>query len=69
MKKFLLAAAVLLISAGAAFAQAGSPRGDAIVPNPPKAGSSNDMSRSPGAGMPSQGTHTSKKHSKKKKKH
>lgn len=69
MRKLLLAAAVLSISAGAAFAQAGTPKGDTIVPNPPKAGSSNDMSRSPGAGMPPMGTHTSKKHGKKKKKH
>jgi hypothetical protein len=69
MRKLLLAAAVLSISAGAAFAQAGTPKGDTIVPNPPKAASSNDMSKSPGAGMPSQATHSSKKHTKKKKKH
>ena len=52
MKKFLIAAALLSMMSGSAFAQAGTPQGDTIVPNAPKAGSSNDMSRSPGAGMP-----------------
>jgi hypothetical protein len=56
MKKFLIAAALLSMMSGGAFAQAGTPQGDTIVPNAPKAGSSNDMSRSPGAGMPGAST-------------
>lgn len=79
MRKLLVAAALLSLTSVSAFAQAGTPQGDTIVPNPPAAGSSNDMSRSPGAGMPSANTgsksmttgaattHHKKKHTKKKK--
>lgn len=52
MRKFLIATALLSITAGSAFAQAGTPQGNTNVPNPPHAASSNDMSKSPGAGMP-----------------
>ena len=52
MKRFLIAAALLSMTPVGAFAQAGTPQGDTIVPNPPPSASSNDMSRSPGAGMP-----------------
>jgi len=52
MRKFLIAAALLSMTSAAAFAQAGTPQGDTNVPNPPPAASSNDMSKSPGAGMP-----------------
>lgn len=52
MRKFLIAAALLSMTSAGAFAQAGTPQGDTIVPNPPASASSNDMSRSPGAGMP-----------------
>jgi hypothetical protein len=52
MRKLLVAAALLSMTSASAFAQAGTPQGDTIVPNPPAAGSSNDMSRSPDAGMP-----------------
>ncbi|CAM5388753.1 hypothetical protein AFEL58S_01844 [Afipia felis] len=52
MKKFLIATALLSMTAGSAFAQAGTPQGNTNVPNPPRAASSNDMSKSPGAGMP-----------------
>ncbi len=52
MKKLLIAAALLSLTPASAFAQAGTPQGDTIVPNPPPSASSNDMSRSPGAGMP-----------------
>jgi hypothetical protein len=72
MKKFLIATALLSMMSVSAFAQAGTPQGDTIVPNPPKAGSSNDMSRSPGAGMPGASTSsksmTTGKHAKKHKK-
>ncbi len=56
MKKLLIAATLLLLAPASAFAQAGTPQGDTIVPNPPPAASSNDMSRSPGAGMPNANT-------------
>ena len=56
MKKLLVTAALLSILPASAFAQAGTPQGDTIVPNPPHSASSNDMSRSPGAGMPSANT-------------
>jgi hypothetical protein len=52
MKKLLIATALLSMTAGSAFAQAGTPQGNTNVPNPPHAASSNDMSKSPGAGMP-----------------
>ena len=57
MKKLLIAAALLSLTPASAFAQAGTPQGDTIVPNPPPAASSNDMSRSPGAGMPNANTY------------
>jgi len=80
MKKFLIAAALLSMTSAGAFAQAGTPQGNTNVPNPPASASSNDMSNSPGAGMPgatksnkgmTTGTSTSKhakKHKKKSKK-
>lgn len=52
MKKILMTAALLSILPASAFAQAGTPQGNTIVPNPPSSASSNDMSKSPGAGMP-----------------
>jgi hypothetical protein len=52
MKKILIAAALLSMTSVGAFAQAGTPQGDTNVPNPPASASSNDMSKSPGAGMP-----------------
>lgn len=52
MRKLLISAALLSMTSAGAFAQAGTPQGDTIVPNPPASASSNDMSRSPGAGMP-----------------
>lgn len=80
MKKILIAAALLSMTSVGAFAQAGTPQGDTNVPNPPASASSNDMSKSPGAGMPgatsssksmTTGTSTgkhAKKHKKKTKK-
>ena len=56
MKKLLIATTLLLLAPASAFAQAGTPQGDTIVPNPPPSASSNDMSRSPGAGMPNANT-------------
>jgi hypothetical protein len=52
MKKLLITAALLSMTSAGAFAQAGTPQGDTNVPNPPASASSNDMSKSPGAGMP-----------------
>lgn len=82
MRKILIAAALLSMTSVSAFAQAGTPQGDTIVPNPPASASSNDMSRSPGAGMPgattsgksmttgsSTGKHAKKPTKKKKKQH
>lgn len=47
MKKLLIAAAVLSITAGSAFAQAGTAKGMSNDANPPAAASSNDMSKTP----------------------
>jgi hypothetical protein len=70
MKKFLIAAAVLSIAAGSAFAQAGTAKGTSNDSNPPASASSNDMSKNPDTMYKGKMTkHSSKKKMKKKKHH
>lgn len=70
MKKLLIAAVMVSMTSGAAFAQAGTPQGDSIVPNPPRSASSNDRSRAPAAVIQgSQREATTRRHVKKPSKH
>lgn len=51
MKKYILAAALVTLMSGSAFAQAGTTQGDTIVPNPSQSASSNDRSKNPSASI------------------
>jgi len=49
MRQLIIAAACLLVTSGAVFAQAGTPQGDSINPHPSSSASSNDKSKNPSA--------------------